>query len=66
MPNEVERRLMPLCEKYAGIYALEDDRMTVNNFYTQKLRLTDMSPVDMKNYRTPHTQKQEIDRQVGR
>lgn len=38
--------------------------MTVNNFYTQKLRLTDDNPVYIKNYRLPHTQKAQVHSQV--
>lgn len=64
MPKNVSDKLMPLCEEYADIFALENDKMTINNFYEQKLRLNDDSPVYMKNYRLPHSQKQEIDSQV--
>lgn len=49
---------------YQEIFALEEDKMTVNNFYTQNIRLKDDEPVYIKNYRIPHTQKTEIDRQV--
>lgn len=38
--------------------------MTLNNFYEQKLRITDSSPVYIKNYRLPHSQKSEINNQV--
>ena len=51
MPNEVMDDLMPLCLQYNDIFALKDDKMTVNNFYEQKLRLNDDSPVYNKNYR---------------
>lgn len=64
MPTEVEDKLMSLCLQYADIFALESDKMTVNNFYEQKLRLADDTPVFSKNYRLPHSQKDEIDRQV--
>lgn len=43
---------------------MPEDKMSVNNFYEQKLRLRDNEPVYIKNYRLPHTQKQEINRQV--
>lgn len=38
--------------------------MTVNNFYSQKLRIADKTPVYIKNYRLPHSQKTEIHAQV--
>lgn len=40
--------------------------MTTNNFYVQKLKLKDTSPVYIKNYRIPHSQKSEIDQQVAK
>lgn len=57
MPSYIREDLMPLCEEYAGIFTLKDDQMTKNNFYEQKLRLTDTSPVYIKNYRLPYTQR---------
>lgn len=38
--------------------------MTINNFYTQKLRIKDTDPVYIKNYRLPHSQKVEVHSQV--
>lgn len=64
MPHDVQNDLMPLCLSYADIFALKDDKMSVNNFYEQKFRMVDSSPVYVKNYRLPHTQKDEINRQV--
>lgn len=55
---------MPLCQEFADIFAL--DPMTVNNFYTQKLRIKDETPVYTKNYRIPHSQKEEITSQVNK
>lgn len=55
---------MSLCGRYADVFAFREDKMTVNIFYTQKLRLNDAFPVYVKNYRLPHSQKQEVDRQV--
>lgn len=64
MPTHISDELVPLCERYNDIFALEEDKMTVNNFYNQELRLTDSSPVYVKNYRMPHSQREEIDRKV--
>lgn len=58
------KTLKKLCGQYADIFAIDTDKMTVNNFYTQTLRMSNNEPVYTRNYRTPHTQKQEIERQV--
>lgn len=58
--------LLNLCEEFNDIFALDNDKMTTNNFYTQNLRLSDDNPVYIPNYRTPHSQKEEINRQVAK
>lgn len=40
--------------------------MTTNNFYEQKIRISDETPVYTKNYRIAHGQKEEIDKQVNK
>lgn len=40
--------------------------MTVNNFYTQKLNVENQEPVYIKNYRLPHSHKEEIDNQINK
>lgn len=57
-------KITKLCSEYADIFAMPDDKLSVNNFYEQNLRAKDNEPVFVKNYRLPHTQKQEINRQV--
>lgn len=39
MPAYVQNKLLPFCEDFSDIFALESDKMTVNSFYKQKLRL---------------------------
>lgn len=63
-PKYAHKIFLPLCEEFADIFALETDKMTTNNFYTQKLRITDNVPTYVKNYRLPHSQKAEIQTQV--
>lgn len=63
-PKHCQDRLMPLLEKYSDVFALSTDKMTQNNFYEQKLRLKDDTPVFTKNYRLPISQKTEINKQV--
>lgn len=65
MPNDVQNYLMPLCESFSDIFALKEDKMSINNFYEQKFRLIDPKPVYIKNYRLAHAQKDEINKQVN-
>lgn len=64
IPEFVKTDFTHLCAQYTDIFALETDTMTVNNFYEQRLRVTDNEPVYSKNYRLPHSQQAEIDSQV--
>lgn len=63
-PEHAQELLIPLCSEFSDVFALETDSMTINNFYTQKLRLTNTNPVYIKNYRLPHSQKEEVHSQV--
>lgn len=62
---ELNKNLLQLCKQYADIFALETDKMTVNNFYKQKLRIKDDSPIYVKNYRLPYSQREETRKQVN-
>lgn len=54
-----------ICAKYADVFHLDDDPVTVTNLYKQKLQLKDNAvPVYVKPYRLPHSQKTEINKQV--
>ena len=59
-PEYVRKDLTKLCTEFADVFALRDDTMSLNNFYTQKLRMSDAEPVYQKNYRLAQTQRQEI------
>lgn len=61
---QIKQELEHLCVQYNDIFALKDDKLTVNNFYEQRILLSNESPVYIKNYRTPEAQKNEIDQQV--
>lgn len=63
-PAFAEKSLTELCTNFTDIFALETDKITANNFYEQKLRISDKTPSYIKNYRIPHSQKDEITRQV--
>lgn len=59
------KNLLNLCTEYSDIFALKTDRMTTNNFYEQTLRTIDNEPVYIKNYRNPHSTRNEIQNQVN-
>lgn len=63
-PKNVPDALFNLCREYNDIFSLDSDKMSTNNFYTQTLKLKDSDPVFTKNYRLPHSQKAEIEKQV--
>lgn len=63
-PKQFLGKILNLCSRYTDVFALPEDKMTVNNFYKQKLRLKNETAVYAKNYRLPKTQKDEIDKQV--
>lgn len=60
------KNLLDLCVKYSDVFALSSDKMSINNFYTQSLRLTDSDPIYIKNYRTPHSTKKIISAHVDK
>lgn len=65
-PKISPTKLETLCKNYTDIFALDDEKLSVNNFYKQKITLQDNTPVYIKNYRLPHTQKLEVKRQVDK
>lgn len=65
IPEYAPQSLSKLCKSYADIFTLPGDIHSVNNFYKQKLTLSDESAVYVKNYRYPHSQKDEINNQVS-
>lgn len=63
-PSHAHAKFLPLCEEFDDVFYLENDTLTVNNFYQQKLNLKDNEPVYTRNYRLPYAHKEEIARQV--
>jgi RNase H-like domain found in reverse transcriptase/Reverse transcriptase (RNA-dependent DNA polymerase)/Retroviral aspartyl protease len=53
-----------ICAEFNNIFALSTDKLTINNFYEQEIRLVDKTPSFVKNYRIPHHQKAIINKQV--
>lgn len=64
VPEFIRNKLVDLCMSFADIFHVEGDKASVNNFYEQKLLLTDNEPVYTKNYRLPYAQKTKIANQV--
>lgn len=61
-PEFAKDKLTKICKEFEDIFALETDTLSVNNFYKQKLRLKDETPVYIKNYRIPESHKRLIER----
>lgn len=57
IPEQHRDKLLPLIGSFADIFALPNDTMTTNNFYTEKFKLTDEIP--------PYTQRIIVRRTTG-
>lgn len=66
IPEFVKNDMLSLCKEFSDVFALQTDKLTVNNFYKQKLKLLDNTPKYIKNYRMPHVLKKEMNKQVGK
>lgn len=64
-PTLYHDKLLNLCQEFKDVFAIKGDPLTQNNFYEQTLRLTEHTPVCVKNYRLPQYQKEEINTQVS-
>lgn len=65
-PEHISNKLLPLCLEFADVFHTSTDKATVNNFYNTTLNLKDDGTVYVKNYRLPHSQKSEINKQVNK
>lgn len=66
VPDLYHKKMSEIIESFSDVFSLPEDKMTINNFYEQTLRTTDNSPTYIKNYRTPHTSKTEIQKQINK
>lgn len=64
VPAFAKVELMNLCKEFSDIFHLKDDVLTCNNFYKQSIKVTDSSPVYIKNYRTPQIEREEVCQQI--
>lgn len=63
-PNYAPKGLTDVCKEFSDVFILPEERLTTNNFYSQKFRIIDDTPTYIKNYRLPYSQKEEINSQV--
>jgi hypothetical protein len=66
LTKEEKESVEKICSKYPDVFYLENDAMTSTHIYKQPIRLKpEANSVYVKPYRIPHSQKQEVDRQVN-
>lgn len=59
--------LQKICSKYSDVFHLKGETLTTTNIYKQKIHLQpNTSPVYVKPYRLPYSQKTELDKQIGK
>lgn len=62
---EEQVEIKKICARYANIFQLPGDKLSVTNLYKYNIQLKlNVDPVFVKNYRIPHSQKKEIDKQI--
>lgn len=66
VPEYAKNDLISLIKQYADIFSLQDEPITTNNFYEQNINLTDKIPIYIPNYKTIHSQGEEIENQIGK
>lgn len=65
--SEEKDTIQKICAKFADVFLLDNDPVTVTNVLKQKISLKDdTKPVYVKPYRLPHSQKTEIDTQIDK
>lgn len=64
---EEKRAVEHICAKFADVFHLPDDRLTVTNVYKHKIHLEPhATPAYVKPYRLPQAQKTEIENQIDK
>lgn len=64
LSDSSREEFIKLITKYADIFCLQTEKLTTNNFYSQNIVLTDGIPTYIPNYKTIHSQNDEIQSQV--
>lgn len=66
VPDFAKDDLKKLITNYSDIFSLPDEPVTVNNFYEQTINTSDPVPTYIPNYKTIHSQSDEIQAQVNK
>lgn len=64
--SETEKRhILQICTKYADIFCLENDNLTITDIYSPVIKVKkEAQPIYSKPYKLPHTQKVEVEEQI--
>ena len=67
LTREEKLSIDKICAKYADVFCLENDSLTVTNICKHKIQLQEgATPTYVKPYRLPYAQKQEINEQISK
>lgn len=66
LDKQAQKSLLDIFKEYSDVFHLHGDKLTINNFYKQKIKVEDKTPVYIKNYRLPESQMEEINKQVDK
>lgn len=65
LTDEEQKSIENICAKFPDIFHLPGDRLTTTSLYQQTIELKPQTtPVYVKPYRMPHSQKSEINKQI--
>ena len=65
MNNEERQSIFKLCEQYTDIFHLEGDKLTFTNAAEHVIKLPEnQTPIYRRPYRLPHSQQEEITKQI--
>lgn len=64
LTTEEKTSIEKICAKYADVFHIQDDKLSVLSGYKQKIHLQDNNPVYIKPYRLPYAQRNEIHKQI--
>lgn len=66
IPNYFKNDFFKLIQSYADVFCLPNEALSTNNFYSQNINLSDNVPVYIPNYKTIHSQGDEIQKQISK
>lgn len=65
-PTE-KRHIEQICTKYADIFCLESDKLTVTDIYSPVIKVkTEVQPIYSKPYRLPNSRRSEVEKQINK